>query len=132
MNRKLSVAFIALASVSLQVQASEYQFVAADHKATTRFCVAAASDDLVELKAAIRSIRRAPHEKSKTIMNSVRCNGQVAAAFARTYSATDTFDYLYKFTEKRFKESIPVTGVEELAGSDAGAPEIVIVEVAGN
>jgi hypothetical protein len=114
-----------------QADSDNFQFVAADHKPTTALCVAAATGDVDGLKDALRDLRQAPHQKHKTLINAVRCNGQHVAAFAKSYSAHETFDYLYRFTEKRYKEQIHVTGVEEIAGDDRELRNS-IVRVAGN
>ena len=134
MTRKITVFLIILASYTTQASASEYTFVAENPTAITRFCIAAAENDLAALRSAIKKLSPSPHQKHKTVINSVRCNGQVAAHFAQTYIATETFDYLYKFTEKRNKKMVPYTTVEEYiaSGIESKDPGVVIVQVTGN
>ena len=134
MNRNIALFLIILASYSLQATAQDYQFVAEDRSPVTRFCIAAAENDLTELRTALKRMSPSPHQKHKTAINSIRCNGLVAAHFAQTYLATETFEYLYKFTEKRNKKMVPHTSVEEyvLSRSETKDPGIVIVQVSGN
>lgn len=133
MTKRIIVSLIATAAVSFQAQAAEYQFIAEDRSASTRLCVAAAQDDVTEVRRQVRKLRTAPHIQYKTVINAVRCNGQVAAHFAQTYGATDTFSYLFKYTEKRNKQGIPHTSVEELADSkpQSESPEVIVVRVVG-
>ncbi len=134
MNRNTAIFLIILASYSLHAAAQDYQFVAEDRSPVTRFCIAAANNDLTDLRIALKKMSPSPHQKHKTTINSVRCNGLVAAHFAQTYLATETFEYLYKFTEKRNKEVVPHTSVEEyvLSREETKDPGIVIVQVSGN
>jgi hypothetical protein len=131
MTKQLISSALFFVACVCQADSDSFQFVAADHKPTTALCMAAATGDVDGLRDALRDLRQAPHQKHKTLINAVRCNGQHVAAFAKTYSANETFEYLYRFTEKRYKEQIPLTGVEEMADDDRET-RAVIVRVAGN
>ena len=133
MTRQICLSFIFFACCSVEAEASEDKFIYGDQRNVTKLCIAAAKDDLDGVRRAIRSLRRGPHHKYKTIVNSVRCNGQVAAQFAQGYNATETFEYLFKFTEKKYKKMLPVNNIEAVAASatDAGGPGIVNTHVTG-
>ncbi len=133
MTMKTIVSFAALTCCAFQAQATEYRFVADDFSAQTRFCIAAAEDDVDGLRSQIRKMRQSPHHPVKSIVNSIRCNDQPAARFAHRFGATDTFAYLYRLTDKAHRELLPETSVEEVSrqASSSDEPDIVIVRVAG-
>ena len=134
MTKQIIISLIAAATVSFQAQAAEYDFIAEDNSATTRLCIAAATDDVAEVRKQVRNLRTAPHIQYKTVVNSVRCNGEVAASFAHTYGAMETFSYLFKYTEKRNKRGIPRTSVEEVVSNapGKGEQETILIRVRGS
>ena len=131
MTKQLIAAIACFAAA--QVQATEYEFVAEDHSPATRFCVAAGEDDIQGLRSAIRKMRQSPHHQYKTIVNSIRCNGQVAAQFANVYGATETFEYLYRLTAKENREQVGRTSVEDVAvqSPDLDGSDVIVVQVSG-
>jgi hypothetical protein len=133
MTTKSIVSFAVLTCCAFQAQATEYRFVADDFSSQTRFCIAAAEDDVDGLRSQIRKLRQSPHYPVKSIVNSIRCNDQPAAQFAHRFGATDTFAYLYRLTAKEHRELLPETSVEEVSRQAAASdePEVVIVRVAG-
>ena len=131
---KQLIATIAILACTAQVHATEYQFVSDDHSSATRFCIAAGEGDLDGLRQQIRKLRgKSPHVQYKTIVNSIRCNGQIAAQFANTYGAKNTFDYLYMLTDEKNRKHIGRTSVEEVALNQLAieTPDVVIVRVSG-
>lgn len=134
MSKLISSSLTLLICCTFQANASEFKFIAEDLSPITMFCIAAAENDLKGLRKAIRKLRRAPNQQHSSIVNSVRCNGQIAALFAHSYVASDTFAYLYKFTDKKHKKMVPVTSVEKVVASEneAGNPRLVYVHVKGN
>ena len=133
MTRQISLAILIFACCSIEAEAAEDNLVTRDQNGVSSLCIAAAEDDLERLKRAIRHLRSAPHQKYKTIINSVRCNGQVAAQFALNHKATGTFDYLYKFTEGRYRKMLSLGAFEGVAAStsETGGPGIDHVHVTG-
>ena len=133
MTKQSIVSLFILASVSVQAQATEYRFVADDPGAATRFCVAAAEDDIDGLRSQIRKLRQSPHHQYKTIVNAIRCNDEVAAQFAHRYGASETFAYLYRLTTKEHRELVPHTSVEEVVSEQPSGdePTVVVVHVRG-
>jgi hypothetical protein len=113
--------------------ATEYTFVAEDHSPATRFCVAAGEDDIQGLRSAIRKLRQSPHVQYKTIVNSIRCNGQVAAQFANVFGATDTFEYLYRLTATEHRKQVGRTSVEDVLAQrpNPGDSGVILVQVSG-
>ena len=130
---KQLIATIAILFCAAQVHATEYQFVAEDPSSSTRFCIAAGEGDLDELRYQIRKLRQSPHVQYKTIVNSIRCNGLIAAQFANAHGAKDTFEYLYRLTDSKNRKQVGRTSVEEMAldQPDNDAPNVVIVRVSG-
>lgn len=130
---KQLIATIAILTCAAQVHATEYQFVSDDHSTATRFCIAAAEGDLDGLRLQIRKLRQSPHVQYKTIVNSIRCNDQIAAQFANMYGAESTFEYLYSLTDGRNRKHVGHTSVEEVALDQrvTEVPGVVIVRVSG-
>ncbi len=133
MTMKSLVSLTVLTCCAFQAHATEYRFVADDISAATRFCVAAAEDDIDALRSQLRKMRQSPHHQVRSIVNTVRCNDQPAAQFAHQYGATDTFAYLYRLTTREQRELVPETSVEDVAheAPSADAPDIIVVRVAG-
>jgi hypothetical protein len=133
MTKQISTSFILLICCTFQANATEFKFIAEDNGPVTKFCIAAAENDLKGLRNAIRKLRSAPNQQHSSIVNAVRCNDQIAAQFAHTYEASDTFAYLYKFTDTKHKTMVPVTSVEKVVASEneAGSPSLVYVHVRG-
>jgi len=128
---KQLIATLAILACATNLHATEYQFVANDYSSATRFCIAAGEGDLDGLRYQIRKLRQSPHLQYKTIVNSIRCNGQIAAQFANTHGATNTFEYLYRLTDDKNRKHIGRTSVEEVALDQSGTetPDVVIVRV---
>ena len=129
---KQLITTIAILACATSVHATEYQFVADDRSSATRFCIAAGEGDVDGLRNQIRKLRQSsPHIQYKTIVNSIRCNGQIAAQFANAYGATNTFEYLYRLTDDRNRKHIGRTAVEEVALDQPAteSPDVVIVRV---
>jgi hypothetical protein len=133
MTMKRFVTLIALTGFAVQASATEYRFVADDASPVTRFCIAAGQNDIDGLRAQIRKMRQSTHLQYRTLVNSVRCNDEVAVQFANRYGASETFSYLYRLTSKELREQVPVTSVEELADESRadGEPDVVLVHVQG-
>lgn len=134
MTKQLIATIAIFACASTQVHATEYRFVAEDRSPATRFCVAAGEDDMDGLRRQIRKLRQSPHHQYKTVVNSIRCNGQVAAQFANVYGATETFEFLYRLTVRKNRNKVGHTSVEDVAlkQSDGNAPDVIIVQVSGH
>jgi hypothetical protein len=133
MTMKRLVSLIALTCCAAQAGATEYRFVADDASPVTRFCVAAGEDDIDGLRAQIRKMRQSTHLQYRTLVNSIRCNDEIAVQFANRYGASETFSYLYRLTSKENREQVPYTSVEELADESRseGESDMVLVHVQG-
>lgn len=133
MMKKLIAAITIISAAATQLHAAEYRFVAEDHSTATRFCVAAGEDDLNGLRSQLRKLRQSPHHQYKAVVNSIRCNGQVAAQFANVYGATDTFQFLYRLTAREYREQVGRTSVEDvvLMRPDNDAHDVIVVQVSG-
>ena len=131
MTRYTLILLVLLASAA--AQATEYRFVADDLSAQTRFCVAAAENDIDGLRGQMRKLRQSPHHQYKDIVNAIRCNDQGAAQFAHRYGASETFAYLYPLTAREQRDLIPHTSVEEVALTDSSDQDsaTVLVHVRG-
>lgn len=73
------------------------------------------------------------HAPARTLVNSIRCNDEVAVQFANRYGASEAFSYLYRLTSKEQREQVPITSVEELAEESRSdqEPDVVPVDVKG-
>ena len=133
MTKQLVTVIAIIICTATQVHATEYEFVAEDHGPATRFCIAAGEGDIDGLRFQIRKLRQSPHHQYKAIVNSVRCNGQLAAQFAKLYGADDTYEYLYRLTSKQNREQVGRTSVEDvvLGQPDVSRPDVVLVRVSG-
>ncbi|TPH13418.1 DUF3718 domain-containing protein [Litorilituus lipolyticus] len=100
-----------LTLTSLNANATQYKFIAADRSIETKMCVYAGNNNTVKLKRAIQY-----HAMGSTIntkrfaVNNITCNDLVMAHFAHKYDASDTFKFLNRFTAQ--KNKIPTTSVE--------------------
>lgn len=133
MTKHSIVSLIALACCSVQAQATEYRFIADDHSTTTRLCVATAEDDLDGVRQLLRKLHQTSHYQYRTIVNAIRCNGEVPAKFARDFGATETFAYLYRLTAKKHRNLVPYTSAEEVAAAQQSDNDdtVVVVRISG-
>lgn len=121
--------FAVFACMSTQADAAEYTFIADDNSKQTRFCVAAGSNDLVTLKRAIRQLRRSPHQHVKSLVDSIRCNGDFASEFARQYEASDTLAFLNRHSSHQVAELKPNVTLREITQSDREDSDLEIIVV---
>ncbi|TKB47702.1 DUF3718 domain-containing protein [Thalassotalea mangrovi] len=115
-----------MAVVSLSGQAVEYEFVAADNSVATKTCVAAASDNLSDLK---KAVRRSFDGNTKLMSLSIACNDQDINSFAHTYGAVDTGEYLNRRVPKAFKveDDVQIIDISAYQPSDISKKVVVYV-----
>ena len=132
MNPKIPAFIFLCASMVTPVSAAEFRLVGQDHSSETRFCIAAANDDMEGLRREIRRLRQSAHIQYTSIVNSIRCNGALPAQFAIGWGASETFSYLYNLTSKRNREQLKQEPFEQLAmGVDGAEQDLVVVQVSG-
>ncbi len=128
-----TLSLMVLLGYAMNVNATEYQFEAADSSNKTKLCLAAVSNNKAALRYQLRHMRL-PHQSTRTIVNSVACNDQIIANFAITYHAEDTGAYLNKFTAKKYKKQQPKVIIEDIATAKplVDNEKVVVVLITGN
>ena len=119
---------IAALSVSSQIKAQDYQFVAADNSPETKLCVSAVNNDLDSVKG--RLFRMGMGEAVRRNINRITCNDMSVAKFAHKYRAEDTFVYLNNRSAlgNRAKPSVTINDIASTESTDK--PIIVYVSSA--
>ena len=119
---------IAVLSVSSQLKAQDYQFVAADNNPETNLCVSAVNNDLDAMKG--RLFRMGMGDAVRKNINRITCNDMSVAKFAHKYRAEDTFVYLNNRSAygNKAKPSVSINDLAQTSSSDE--PVIVYVSSA--
>ena len=111
MKMSILTSAVVIVLLSLNADATKYEFIAKDSSVETKICVLAGSNNKSELRQLIRKNKNeSSHFSSRAIANNVTCNDMVMAHFAHKYDALDTFKYLNNFTKGENK--IPTTSIE--------------------
>ena len=101
----LSLSLI-LFCVLINTFAAELRFVANNKKTTTQVCMAAVTDNTEVMINKIRRLsRRGTAPSFCTFVNSIKCNNQFIANFAKTYNAQTVFAYLDQCTNSSNKKT---------------------------
>tara|TARA_Y100000034_G_C6877527_1_gene401564 strand:+ start:798 stop:1268 length:471 start_codon:yes stop_codon:yes gene_type:complete len=106
--------------------AQSYEFVAADNKVETQFCVHAGNNNASKMKSLLRQM---DIRKRKANINAIQCNDISAAKFAYKYGAADTFNYLntLSFGRNKVRTSVSIRDVAKLNKDKDLKP--IVVEV---
>lgn len=123
---------LAACFTSISVVAERYEFIAGDASVETQVCIAAVSDDKLTLRKTVkqlpmaRSVYRTEQYRMKSVANSLKCNGDYIANFARKYDASETYQYLNRYTRPSNRLT-PTTTIKDItARVDNGDDEKVI------
>lgn len=119
---------IAALSLSAQVTAQDYQFVAADNTPETKLCVSAVNNDLDTMKG--RLFRMGMGDAVRKNINRITCNDMSVAKFAHKYQAQDTFVYLNNRSAYSNKAKPSVT-INDLAHTETSGQPVVVYVSAG-
>ncbi|MFT6267255.1 MAG: hypothetical protein ACJAVV_000045 [Alphaproteobacteria bacterium] len=96
---------LVLFGCSLNIYASEFEFLVKDTSNTTKVCMAAVTDDAELMKRQIKRLSQNGTALSfRTVVNLIQCNKQYIGNFAKKYNAQDTFTYLDKYTNRKNKQ----------------------------
>jgi hypothetical protein len=125
-------AVVVLAFTGSSNAAVNYQFVAADNSIDTKICLAAVTNDIKELRLNIMSSAgtRGVHTGARKVARTLMCNDQIVANFAYQYHASKTFEYLDRYTPKKYKGKRPDVTIQDIIASNANQEETTVVLVA--
>ncbi|WP_373318489.1 DUF3718 domain-containing protein [Alteromonas salexigens] len=123
---------LAACVTSLSAVADRYEFIAGDASVETQVCIAAVTDDKLALRKSVkqlpaaRSVHRTEHFRMKSVANSLKCNGDYIANFASKYNASETYQYLNRYTRPSNRLT-PTTTIRDITAKvDNGDDEKVI------
>jgi hypothetical protein len=107
---------IILFSGSINTYAAEYKFIAGDNKMTTQICMAAVTDNTKVLISHLRKLsQRGTALSFRSFVNTIECNDQFIANFAKIYHAENAFSYLDRYTNKRNKNRQANITIKDIA-----------------
>jgi hypothetical protein len=115
--------------------AANYQFVGADNTIGTKICLAAVTNDMNELRLNImRSSAgtRGVHTGARKVARTLMCNDQIVANFAYQYEASETFEYLDRYTPKKYKNKRPEVTIKDIVAKNGQQGETIVVLIASN
>jgi len=118
----LTIALVSTLSLaSIGANAATYKFVAGNDSPSTKLCIAAASDHLMQYRTQLRE----RNISNKFAANSITCNGQHIGEFAQQFDALRTAKLINRFSKNRGSITDIVTSKREEQSND----EVIIVTV---
>lgn len=120
---------------SSKANAANITFEAGDNTTATKLCVAAVSNDLPNTKlyisrlALLAGVNAGMYAKTKFATDDILCNDTNLVQFTAQYNATDTFEFINKRAEKKYRLSTDEVKVIDLARKNApvSAPKIIVI-----
>jgi len=116
--------------------AVQYKFVAMDNSIDTKICVLAGSNEVKALKKVlIRHSRVSAGGVSigkRYIVNGIHCNDQILANFSKKYQANLTYNYLKKYTDKRYlnqETKVIIRDIADISNDNRTEEKIIVVHV---
>ena len=108
---------------SMGINATNYKFVGVDTSKDTKMCLAVATNN----KRALQSLMLRTSERVGSVARNLKCNNQVIANFAFKYNASETFEYLNRFTPKKYQELRSKVTIQDLAAQDNDKTIVVLI-----
>ncbi|MFT6910417.1 MAG: hypothetical protein ACJAS1_007146 [Oleiphilaceae bacterium] len=113
--------------------AANYQFVGADNSIDTKICLAAVTNDMHKLRHNIMRSgagNRGVHTGARKVARTLMCNDQIVANFAYKYEASETFEYLDRYTPKKYQDQRPEVTIKDIVARHGKQEETTVVLIA--
>lgn len=111
------------ASLTSQVSAETYQFVAENNSAETKLCVSIANNDLDTMRYKLFMMGQG--EQVRRNINTLKCNDLSLAKFAYKYNAATTFTYLNERSAPVNRATTKVT-INDISKTDKADKPILV------
>ncbi|WP_408641215.1 DUF3718 domain-containing protein [Salinimonas marina] len=100
----------------------------------TQICIAAVTDEKLALRKSVKrlpiasSMSRTEHFRMKIVANSLKCNGDYVANFASKYDASDTYQYLNRYSHSS-KRLTPITSIRDITARVENEDDDKVIQI---
>lgn len=125
---------VSMLGLSLPTLAERYEFIAGDATTETKICMAAVTDNKRGLKQAVKELKavgismKREYLRMKIVANSLKCNDDYVANFANKYDASNTYQYLNRYTHPS-KRLNPTTSIKDITARNESESSNKVIQI---